>query len=43
MEQFLQEIKELCLKKGVGYFLLDTSIPFEDFLLDYLAEGTLLR
>jgi uncharacterized protein (DUF58 family) len=43
MEQFLQEIREFCLRKGIGYYMLDTSIPFEDFLFDYLAEGTLLR
>jgi uncharacterized protein (DUF58 family) len=43
MEQFLQEIREFCLRKGIGYYLLDTSIPFEDFLFDYLAKGTLLQ
>ncbi|MCG6537460.1 MAG: hypothetical protein L7F78_22790, partial [Syntrophales bacterium LBB04] len=43
MEEFLQEIREFCLRKGIGYYLLDTSIPFEDFLLDYLAKGTLLQ
>jgi uncharacterized protein (DUF58 family) len=43
MEQFLQEIREFCLRKGIGYHLLDTSIPFEDFLFDSLAEGTLFQ
>ena len=43
MEQFLQEIREFCLRKGIGYHLLDTRIPFEDFLFDYLAEGTFFR
>jgi uncharacterized protein (DUF58 family) len=43
MEQFIQEIKEFCLRKGIGYYLLDTSIPFEDFLFDYLAEGPLFQ
>jgi uncharacterized protein (DUF58 family) len=43
MEQFLQEIREFCLRKGIGYYLLDTSIPFEDFLFDYLAKGTLMQ
>ncbi len=43
MDEFLQGIKEFCLRKGIGYYLLDTGIPFEDFLFDYLAEGTLLQ
>lgn len=43
MEHFLQEIREFCLGKGIGYHLLDTSIPFEDLLFDYLAEGPLFR
>src|SRR4030042_756925 len=43
MEQFLDEIREFCLTKGIGYYLLDTSIPFEDFLFDYLADGTLFQ
>ena len=41
MELFLREIREFCLGKGIGYYLLDTSIPFEDFLFDYLVKGKL--
>jgi uncharacterized protein (DUF58 family) len=43
MKQFLKEIREFCLRKGIGYYLLDTSIPFENFLFDYLTKGTLLQ
>ncbi|OGP49733.1 MAG: hypothetical protein A2Y79_05460 [Deltaproteobacteria bacterium RBG_13_43_22] len=43
MEQFLDEIREFCLTKGIGYYLLDTRIPFEDFLFDYLSDGTLFK
>jgi uncharacterized protein (DUF58 family) len=43
VEQFLHETREFCLRKGIGYYLLDTSIPFEDLLLDYLAEGRLFQ
>ena len=43
MEQFLDEIREFCLTKGIGYYLLDTSIPFEDFLFEYLADGKLFQ
>jgi uncharacterized protein (DUF58 family) len=43
MDHFLQEVSEFCLGKGIGYHLLDTSIPFEVFLFDYLAEGPLFQ
>ncbi len=40
---FLENIKDLCRTKGVDYYLSDTSVPFEDFLLDYLTKGTLFH
>lgn len=40
---FLNNIKELCYKNGIDYYLSDTGIPFEDFLLDYLTTGTLFH
>jgi uncharacterized protein (DUF58 family) len=43
MEQFLFDIREFCLTKGVGYYLLDTSIPFEELLFDFLKDGTLFH
>ncbi len=43
MEQFLHETRELCLRKGIGYHLLDTAVPFEDFLVDQLLAGTLFH
>jgi uncharacterized protein (DUF58 family) len=43
LEAFLREINEICLGKGIEYHLLDTRLPFEDFLLDRLMEGNLFR
>ena len=37
---FLENIKGFCLKNGVTYYFSDTSIPFEDFLLGFLARGS---
>ncbi|RPI79979.1 MAG: DUF58 domain-containing protein [Desulfobacteraceae bacterium] len=41
--EYVNEIREFCLAKGIDYFLCDTRIAFEDFLLDYLAKGRLFR
>jgi uncharacterized protein (DUF58 family) len=43
MEQFLGGIKEFCLTKRIGYYLFDTSFPLEDFLFEYLGDGTLYQ
>lgn len=43
IQDFNENIREFCLKRGIGYYLYDTSIPFEQFLLDYLTRGTLLK
>ncbi|MEW6187894.1 MAG: DUF58 domain-containing protein [Thermodesulfobacteriota bacterium] len=43
MEEFLAGIRELCLIRGVEYYLLDTRIPFEDFLFGELLAGKLFR
>jgi uncharacterized protein (DUF58 family) len=40
IQLFLLGIKEFCLRQGIGYYLLDTGIPFEDFLFDYLRDET---
>ena len=39
MRDFLDRIKDYCMGNGTDYYLSDTSIPFEDFLLDYLTKG----
>ncbi|MBW2060905.1 MAG: DUF58 domain-containing protein [Deltaproteobacteria bacterium] len=43
MSSFLNNIRELCYKNGIDYYLSDTGVPFEDFLLDYLTTGTLFH
>jgi uncharacterized protein (DUF58 family) len=39
VQGFLENIKGFCIESGIDYYLSDTSIPFEDFLLEYLAKG----
>jgi len=39
MRGFLENIKGFCIESGINYYLSDTSIPFEDFLLEYLTKG----
>jgi uncharacterized protein (DUF58 family) len=43
IRNFLESIKDLCLRSGIDYYLCNTSMPFEDFLLDYLMKGALFR
>ena len=43
MNAFLSEIKRFCGNYGIHYYLYDTSILFEDFLIDYLTKGAILR
>lgn len=43
IQQFNAQIREFCLKRGIGYYLYNTAIPFEHFLLEYLTRGTLLK
>lgn len=38
-DEYISEIKNFCLENGVEYFLADTHLPFEDFLLDFLNQG----
>ena len=40
---FLENVKDLCRNSGIDYYLSDTSIPFEGFLLDYLTKATLFH
>jgi len=43
MRRFLDNIVDYCTKNGIDYFLADTSIPFEDLLLEYLSRGRLFK
>lgn len=43
MEAFLKGIRELGLAYGAEYLLLDTRIPFEDFIFGGILEGRLFR
>ena len=43
IQVFLEDTRDLCQGMGIDYFLSDTSIPFEDFLLDYLTKATLFH
>ena len=38
---FLENVKDICHRSGIDYYLSDTSIPFEGFLLDYLTKARL--
>ncbi|MGI9334100.1 MAG: DUF58 domain-containing protein [Gammaproteobacteria bacterium] len=39
----LDELERYCLKAGIEYLRASTAIPFEDVLLRYLRQGSLLR
>ena len=40
---FISGIKGFCRNYGIGFYLHDTGIPFEDFLIEYLTRGTIFR
>lgn len=43
MQTFLTEIRQFCSNYGVNYYLYDTSVPFEEFIVDYVTKGTVFR
>ncbi|MDY0095416.1 MAG: DUF58 domain-containing protein [Candidatus Vecturithrix sp.] len=43
MTGFLTETRDFCHNYGIHYYVYDTSIVFEDFLIDYLTKGAILR
>jgi uncharacterized protein (DUF58 family) len=43
IRDFLENIHDLCRKSEIDYYLSDTTIPFEDMLLDYFLKGTLFH
>jgi len=42
-QEYIDSVKSFCLDNGIDYYLCDTSIPFEDLLLDYIAAGRLFQ
>ena len=43
LEAFLTDITRVCGRYGIQHYIYDTSIQFEDFLIDYLSHGAIFR
>ena len=43
MQEYLHHIEECCHALGGDYFLANTQIPFDQFLIHYFIEGTLIQ
>ncbi len=43
VEKFLATIKGFCDGYNISYYVYDTHVLFEDFLLDYLTKGAIFR
>ncbi|MCP4400266.1 MAG: DUF58 domain-containing protein [bacterium] len=43
VNDFLAEIKGFCDSNAINHYVYDTSIPFEDFLIEYLTKGAIFR
>ncbi|MBW2621390.1 MAG: DUF58 domain-containing protein [Deltaproteobacteria bacterium] len=43
IQEFLENIRDLCLLGGVDYYLADTGLSFEDFLFDYLTSAAVFH
>jgi len=43
IDTFISGIQSYCSNYGINYYLYDTRIPFEDFLIDYLTKGTIIK
>ena len=43
VNSFLSDIHNFCSNYGIHHYLYDTGVPFEDFLIDYLTKGAILR
>ena len=41
--KYISDLKSFCSAYNIHYHLHDTRVPFEDFLLEYLNRGALLR
>ena len=40
---FITGVKGFCSNYGVSYYVYDTSIVFEEFLIDYVTRGRFFR
>jgi uncharacterized protein (DUF58 family) len=43
VQDFLSGIRDFCGTYGMHYYLFNTQVPFEEFLVDYVAKGTVFR
>jgi uncharacterized protein (DUF58 family) len=43
VETFLTGIRQFCSNYGINYYLYDTQVPFEEFLVDYVTKGAVFR
>ena len=39
LEKYLKGIRDFCYSRGINYYLCDTNVPVEDFLIQYLSQG----
>jgi hypothetical protein len=40
---FIQGLEAFCLRRGVGYALARSDVPFEDLVLRLLRDGVMLE
>ncbi len=43
VKAFLAEVQSFCNHYGIHYYVYDTSIMFEEFLIEYLTRGAIFR
>jgi hypothetical protein len=43
VQAFLTGIREFCDIYGIHYYMYDTQVPFEEFLIDYVTRGAVFR
>jgi uncharacterized protein (DUF58 family) len=43
INSFISSVQGYCSHFGIGHCLCDTSVSFEDFLMDYLTKGAIFR
>jgi hypothetical protein len=42
MRDYVSGLKRFCGEYGINYYLYNTGIPFEDFLIDYFHQDSVL-
>jgi hypothetical protein len=43
MDRFISDIGQYCAKYGIGHYVHDTQVAFEDFLMEYLTTHSMFR